>query len=213
MKARTKMNPKTNTKAKYETIQKAIKDSALQDWKDWVNAQVKAMEDANARNDSRRTFAIASKLERKPKPPPQNPTTDGNGKLLESAEEAANRWSKFLKAKFNATQRELNRASLVIPEYRAPTSVLTRAEFDRAVSRMANNKAVGPDDTPIEAVKYCPKVRDALFEIVNSMWINEKIPDGFVKAKFVMLHKKGSADNPANYRCIALLNHAFKILS
>ena len=51
------MNPKTNTKAEYETIQKAIKDSALQDWKDWVNTQVKAMEEANACNNSRKTYS------------------------------------------------------------------------------------------------------------------------------------------------------------
>ena len=45
------------------------------------------------------------------------------------------------------------------------------------------------------------------------MWEQESIPDDFVNAKFVMLYKKGSANDPANYRCIALLNHAFKILS
>ena len=78
---------------------------------------------------------------------------------------------------------------------------------------MSNNKAAGPDGIPAEAIKYCPQVKRALFEIINDMWTHEKIPDGFVKANFVMLYKKGSTNDPANYRCIALLNHAFKTLS
>ena len=49
--------------------------------------------------------------------------------------------------------------------------------------------------------------------MINTMWMHESIPDGFVKAKFIMFYKKGSANDPANYRCIALLNHSFKILS
>ena len=78
---------------------------------------------------------------------------------------------------------------------------------------MTNSKAAGPDGIPVEAIKYCPTVRKALYEIVHAMWHHESIPDGFVNANFVMIYKKGNVNDPANYRCIALLNHVFKILS
>ena len=78
---------------------------------------------------------------------------------------------------------------------------------------MSDNKATGPDNIPVEAFKYCPKVQDFLFQIILAMWTQEEIPDGFVNAKFVMLYKKGSANDPGNYRCIALLSHAYKVLS
>ena len=78
---------------------------------------------------------------------------------------------------------------------------------------MTNSKAAGPDGIPVEAIKYCPTVRKALFEIVHAMWHHESIPDGFVNANFVMIYKKGNVNDPANYRCITLLNHAYKILS
>ena len=168
------------------------------------------MEDVYACNNIRKFFAVVSKLEKKLKPPSHNLTTDGNGKLLESAEQPVQRWTNFLKAKFDDTQRDLARTTPSIQKHRSPTSVLTRVKFDKSVNRMTNNKVVGPDRIPVEAVKYCPEVR---VEIINSIWTSEKIPVGFVTARFAMLYKKQSVDDPVNYRCIVLLNHEFKVLS
>ena len=76
------------------------------------------------------------------------------------------------------------------------------------MARMPNRKAVGPDGIPAEAFKYCDQVRDKLFEIIEHIWNNEKLPDEFACANFVMLFKhKGSSDDPSKYRCIGLLNH------
>ena len=100
-----------------------------------------------------------------------------------------------------------------IPSWRSPNSNLTRKEFKEAIKRMSNNKDAGPDGIPVEAIKHCPTVQKALFEIVDTMWRQEKIPVDFVTAKFAMLYKKGSPNDPGNYRCIVLLNHAYKILS
>ena len=91
--------------------------------------------------------------------------------------------------------------------------MLTHREFEEVISRMSNNKAAGPDGIPVEAFKYCPQVKCAMFEIINDMWTHENIPDGFIKANFVMLYKKASPNDPVNYRCIALMNDAFKTLS
>ena len=57
-------------------------------------------------------------------------------------------------------------------------------------------------------------VKKALFKIIVSIWEQERLPKDFAQAKFTMLFKnKGSDDDPSKYRCIALLNHAYKILS
>ena len=178
-----------------------------------MNDRVKEMEDANACNNTRKVFSIVNQLSKKPKPPPQNIKSDANGKILESAKEAAELWLKFLSEKFSATNMERTRRKVNIPSYRSPDSRLKYKEFEIAIKRMANARAAGPDRIPVEAIKYCPTVRRALFEIVQAMWDQESIPDGFVDAKFVMLYKKGKVNDPANYRCIALLNHAYKILS
>ena len=101
-----------------------------------------------------------------------------------------------------------------IPRERSPTSGLIRKEFDEGIQRMSNSKAAGPHGIPVEAIQYCSNVRDALFEFISNIWDQESVPDGFVKAKFTMLlYKKGPVNDPGNYRCIALLNHSYKILT
>ena len=45
------------------------------------------------------------------------------------------------------------------------------------------------------------------------MWDKEYVPTELAMGVFVMIYKKGAPDNFSNYRCICLLNHAYKILS
>ena len=133
----------------------------------------------NLRQDTRTVFVITNRLSNKPKPPLQNLSTDGKGKLLESAEETANVWYKFLEVRFRVTPAEEARPEMAkIPSFRAEDSALTRQEFDDAVRRMSNDKASGPDGIPAEVIKHCPEVREALFQITVMMWNAEVIPDG-----------------------------------
>ena len=62
--------------------------------------------------------------------------------------------------------------------------------------------------------KLCPKINNELFHLLRYVWDEEVMPANFATAKFKMQFKhKGSRDDPTKYRCIALLNHAFKVLS
>ena len=212
---KAKMSRKLNTKAEFESVQKSIKDSALQDYRDWVSENVQQMETANSIGNVRKIYAILQKMSNKPKDPPENLNTDADGNMLKSAEEIAKTWEKFLKKKFAATPAEIARPAMPpIPPERLPTDNLTRDEFEKSVNRMPNGKAVGPDGVPAEAFKYCVVARNALFQIINRIWNEEKLPSDFASAKFVMLYKgKGSSNNPAKYRCIGLLGHAYKVLS
>ena len=65
---------------------------------------------------------------------------------------------------------------------------------------MPNLRATGPDGIPSETIKYCPVVKDTLFEIVREIWSEEVLSDGFAIAKFtMMLYKnKGSPNDPSN---------------
>ena len=53
-----------------------------------------------------------------------------------------------------------------------------------------------------------------LQKLIQAIWLTEEVPEEFAKATFVMLYKnKGSSNDPAKYRCIGLLPHAYKLLS
>ena len=87
-------------------------------------------------------------------------------------------------------------------------------EFEAAVKHLKLGKATGPDGIPSEVYKFCPAIKNELFHLISFMWDEEVIPENLVTANFGMLYKnKGSRDDPSRYRCIALLNHAYKILS
>ena len=51
-----------------------------------------------------------------------------------------------------------------------------------------------------------------LFRICRMMWHSERIPPELVRGTFIMLHKKGSRDDMANYRAVCLLCHSYTLL-
>ena len=214
-KKREKMSKKKNSPEEFKAIQSQIKDSCLKDFKDWVDGCVTEMEFANQRGNSKKVFRIVNQLSKSAKPPPKNLTSDSNGTLLKSPEEVAARWEEFLQQKFSSTQRERDRPPMPpLPSVRIPSDSLTREEFNNAVRRMKSNKAAGPDGIPVEVFKHSSEAKEAMFEFLQLVWENEKLPENFAQARFVMLFKnKGSSNDPSKYRCIGLLNHAYKILS
>ena len=157
---------------------------------------------------------MVKQMEGKRKKPHRNLNTDAEGNLLTCAREVADTWYAFLKKKFQTTDAENERPDMpVLPE--APEdSDLTDREILTGLSKMPNNKACGIDGIPVEVFKYSPLCKQLLIVLIKQIWRTEEIPEQFAKAVFVMLYKnKGSSNNPAKYRCIGLLCHAYKVLS
>ena len=90
---------------------------------------------------------------------------------------------------------------------------MERKEFEEAVRHMKKGKATGSDGIPAEVFQNSSVAKDVLFEFLREVWKKEKVPPELAVGIFVMLYKKGSSDDCANYRCICLLNHAYKILN
>ena len=193
-------------------IQKQIQESCLSDFKEWVSNAVVEMEKADAVGNTRKIFNLVKMLSNKPKTPPTNLTHDKAGNLLRSPEDVAKTWENFLSQKFSATQEELQRPDM--PPLEKTWDPLTREEFDRAIKRLKSGKAMGPDGVPAAVYKNCPLIENELFKLLQFMWNEEVVPKSLVTARFRMLYKhKGSSDDPTRYRGIALLNHAYKVLS
>ena len=119
--------------------------------------------------------------------------TNATGALIKSSAELAAVWVDFLQQKFVATDAESRQSPMAdIPTEWQTTDDLQRAEFDVAVSKMPDRKAVGPDGVPAEAFKFSKHAKDALFDIVEKIWDDEQVPVSFAKANFKMLYKKGN---------------------
>ena len=144
----------------------------------------------------------------------KQPTMRDDGKRIQTQEELAAIFQKFLLKKFAKTEKEDLRAELdALPEQDG-VGELTRKEFETAVNRMKPVKATGKDGIAAEVWKNSKVAKDMFFSFLELIWKKESIPPDLVVCIFIMIYKqKGSPEDCSNYRAIGLLNHAYKILS
>ena len=170
------------------------------------------MEKSDAVGDTRKIFNLVNRLSNKPKLPPTNLTSDKDDNLLRSPEEIVTTWGNFLTEKFTSTPEEHLRPDL--PPLEKTWDPLTRAEFDVDIKRLKSGKATGPDGVLTTVFKNFPLIKDELFRLLRFIWGEEVVPKSLSTTKFTILFKhKGSSNDPSRYRCIALLNHAHRVLS
>ena len=202
---------RNGTQGQYDALQKQIREAGLNDFKTWVQEHCKDMQAAEAVGDTRRIYQSVESLCNKKKRPEPNLTTDGQGKTLDCAEDVATRWAQFLTGKFAATDAEEKRPPMETLPCTQGEHGLTDKEIMDGLSRMKTKKATGLDNIPIEVFKFCPASKQLLIELLQLIWLTEEVPIDFAQAKFKMLYKnKGSKDDPTKYRCLGMLNHAYK---
>ena len=204
----------TGTKAQYAQVQKQIKESSMQDFKDWVSEWADTMQAANSVGDTHKVYEGVKALRGKREAPQCNLSTNAQGAPLDDAVAIAEAWESFLKNKFAATDKERQRPDMANLPPTIGTDKLTDKEVLKGLQRMKYGKARGPDEIPVIVYKQSTICKDLLVKLLQKIWDTEEIPVKFARATFVMLYKqKGSKNDPSKYRCIGLLNHCYKILS
>ena len=76
-----------------------------------------------------------------------------------------------------------------------------------------DDEFIGTLSHPVEGYRGSVHATNELLRICRMMWHSERILPELVRGTFIMLHKKGSHDDMANYRAICLLCHSYKLLS
>ena len=90
----------------------------------------------------------------------------------------------------------------------------TIEELNGALKHAKNHKAAGPDGIPNEVLKnLTPPSKQCLLAIFNEQWRKEIVPADWHESITAMIHKKGSGEDPVNYRPISLLNCPLKIFT
>ena len=92
----------------------------------------------------------------------------------------------------------------------------TESELIGALRSMANAKAVGPDELPVELLKlginHDPIVLREFHRVIKLVWHQRKVPQRWRDAVIKVLHKKKDRTECGNYRGISLVAHAGKVL-
>ena len=92
----------------------------------------------------------------------------------------------------------------------------TENKLIEALRSMANAKAVGPDELPVELLKlgkkHDPTVLREFHRVIKLMWHQREVPQRWRDAVIKLLHKKKDRIECGNYRGISLVAHAGKVL-
>ena len=130
------------------------------------------------------------------------------------------RWARFFGTLLNSKSDKL-RLNIIkgLPQWPITHDLgvePTENELIGALRSMANAKAVGPDELPVELFKlginHDPTVLREFHQVIKLVWRQREVPQRWRDAVIKVLHKKKDRTECGNYRGISLVTHAGKIL-
>jgi len=90
----------------------------------------------------------------------------------------------------------------------------TYEQITKVIRKMKTSGSPCPlDQISVISFKRCPILRTYLTEIIRQVWVSGSVPTEWKKACTILIHKKGSTDDPANFRPITLESIPLKVLT
>lgn len=139
---------------------------------------------------------------------------DANGQIITDLTEIASRWREYCEHLY-ASSNPTVQSDLIptFPEGMEREPPILRSEVETALSVLKKNKAPGPDQITAEVLRSLGDLAsNALYNIVNNIWQTGVWPKDWTESVILPLHKKGSTKRCDNYRTLALISHASKVL-
>lgn len=194
---------------KLRNINKEIKNSCRQDKNTHVHEICTELERHSATNESRELFNKVKYLSREFQLRTQI-IQDENGRKITDPDGIAEVWRKYCTKLYEdgESSNNINRPN----QFEHEPEIL-KSEVEHALNRLKKNKAPGIDGVAAEILKSIGQpVIDVIHFICNLIWKTGIWPDDWCSSLYIPLYKKGNPADCNNYRMIALIPHACKIL-
>ena len=134
------------------------------------------------------------------------------GRDLTEVEEITKRWKNYTEELYQKDPTLLAEPRVVKDDQELEPDIL-EAEARQAISQLANNKASGVDDTPIELFKALgDEGVKMMHTICNKIWKSGSWPTQWRQSVYIPIPKRGDARLCENNRTIALILQASKVL-
>ena len=136
---------------------------------------------------------------------------DEHGSVITDNDKIKNRWEAYFDRLLNEENPRVVFGDGVPNE--GITSGISRDEVKRALKKMKNGKACGPDEIPAEVWKSLGEEGvDVLWDLMQKIYQEEKMPEEWRDSVIVPIYKeKGDIQDCGNYRGIKLMAHTMKI--
>ena len=133
---------------------------------------------------------------------------DKQGRLLCTKEEGLNRWAEYVEELYEDVDRTAIENDGTLEDY-----VICEEEVSSIIKKLPKGKSCGSDGIPAEMLQWMgDKGLSAITKLMNRIYSTGYIPDDFRKSIFVPIPKVARAQECGDFRTIALISHASKIL-
>ena len=135
---------------------------------------------------------------------------DRNGKDLTEAEAIKKRWHEYTEQLYKKCLNDPDNHNGVVT-YQEPDILECKVKW--ALGSITRNKASGDDGILVELFQI---LKDDAVKVLHSLrqqiWKTQWWPQDWKWSVFIPVPKKGNAKECSNYRTIALISHASKIM-
>ncbi|XP_060261697.1 uncharacterized protein LOC132658533 [Ovis aries] len=135
---------------------------------------------------------------------------DRNGMDLTEAENIKKRWQEYTEELYKKDLHDPDNHDGVITNLEPD---ILESEVKWALESITTNKASGGDGIPVELFQILKDdAAKVLHSICQQIWKTQRWPQDQKRSVFTLIPKKGNAKECSNYRTIALISHASKVM-
>ena len=135
---------------------------------------------------------------------------DRNGMDLTEAEDIKKRWQEYTEELYKKDLHDPDNHDGVITHIQPD---ILECEVKWALESITTNKASRGDGTPAELFQI---LKDDAVKVLHSIcqhiWKTQQWPQDWKRSVFIPIAKKGNSKECSNYRTIALISHASKVM-
>ena len=199
----------SNTNRRRE-LDKQVQQQLRRDKREWLDKQCQEIDEFDRLRKAKQFYKQVNSLKTNTFKARQSSINDRNGKTLTEPEHVLERWKEYGHDLFAKPDNE-------IPVTKAPFTKTETApllsELEAAVKQMNLGKAAGLDGVPGELIRNAgPSSMRAQHTLCTQIWESGEWPEIWKSQEFVVIYKTGNSKECSNYRTIALISHASKII-
>ena len=137
-------------------------------------------------------------------------TKERNGMDLTEAEDIKKRWQEYTEELYKKDLYDQDNHDSMITHLKPD---ILECKVKLALGSIAKNKASGGDGIPVELFQILKDdAVKVLHSICQQIWKTQQWSQDWKRSVFIPVPKKGNAKECSNYRTIALISHASKVM-